>query len=189
MLGGQSEVSYRAHLTWFGGIFLRGGTMNALPDTDLQRKSVRWADSIVSPCPPAEVSLIFYARWAIWGCCIVPTCRSFMEFLCQEGSLRCHIVPTWHGLVEFSCEVVQCIHYLTQNGSESQSGGLAALPCPAHQNYIRYPLMSCPVARPSLISVEEMSTAGASVIRSILLPGHSFSSRAFAADMSWPLRG
>ena len=41
MLSGQSEVSYRAHLTWFGGISLRGGTMNALPDTDWRRKLVR----------------------------------------------------------------------------------------------------------------------------------------------------
>ena len=34
MLSGQSEVSYRAHLAWFGVISLRGGTMHALPDTE-----------------------------------------------------------------------------------------------------------------------------------------------------------
>ena len=138
-------------------------------------------------------------------CLVVPTCRSFVEFLCSVGSLWCHIVPTRHGLEGFPCEVVRCMHYLTQNDSESQSGRPATFPCEVVQkvgrnakkgrkkvgrkDYIRYLLMSCPAARLSLISVEEMSTAGASVIRSILLPGHSFSSRAFAADMSWPLRG
>ena len=132
VLSGQSEVSCRAHLAWFGVISLRGGTMHALPDTGMSAKVSQVGQQHCLVLPTCRSFVEFLCSVVSLRCHVVPTCRSFVEFLCSVGSLRCHIVPTWHGLEGFPCEVVQCMHYLTQIDSESQSGRSAALPCCAH---------------------------------------------------------